>query len=67
MKGEILEFLRRERDALAEDLRRLRQGERRVVRVNSGDHDATQDTIAEIEIRLHSFEELIAASEAGLA
>jgi hypothetical protein len=66
MKREILEFLKRERDALAEELRRLQRGERKVVRLNSGEHDITRHAASELEIRLLRFEELIAASEAGL-
>lgn len=66
MKREFLEFLKRERDALAEDLRRLQAGELKVVHLNSGEHDITRQAAGEIETRLLRFEELIAASESGL-
>lgn len=67
MKREIRDFLKRERDALAEELRRLQHGERKVIHLNSGEHDITRTVAAEIETRLLRFEELIAASESGLA
>lgn len=66
MKREVLEFLKHERDALAETLRQLQQGERKVIHVNSGQHDITPEATSEVEARLLRFEELIAASEAGL-
>jgi hypothetical protein len=66
MKREILEVLKRERDALAQELRRLQIGERKVIHLNSGQHDITAEAAAEVEARLLRFEELIAASEAGL-
>lgn len=66
MKREFLEFLKRERDALAEDLRRLQAGEVRVFQAGSGERDVTQHAAAEIEARLFRFEEIIAASESGL-
>jgi hypothetical protein len=65
MKREILNFLKRERDALAEDLRRLQQAERRVMS-NPAGQDITEKVMAELEARLLRFEELIAASESGL-
>ena len=66
MKREILQVLARERDALAEDLRQLQQGERKVIHLNSGQHDITQKTAADVEARLLRLEEVIAASESGL-
>jgi len=66
MKREFLEFLKRERDALAEDLRRLQAGEVRVIQAVSGERDVTPLAAADIEARLFRFEELIAASESGL-
>lgn len=65
MKREILEFLKRERDALAEELRRLQKGERRVTTSPAG-QDVTQKAMAELEARLLRFEEMIAAYESGL-
>jgi len=67
MKREILEFLKRERDILQEDLRRLQQGEQKIVHLNSGEHDITTQVAAETEVRWLRFEELIAAFEAGVA
>jgi len=67
MKREILEFLKRERDLLAAELHRIRAGERRVIHVNSGEHDISETAGDEIESRLLRFEELIAASESRLA
>ena len=65
MKRDILNFLKRERDALTEDLRRLQHGERRILTPPLG-QDVTQKAMAELEARLLRFEELIAASESGL-
>ena len=64
MKREILAFLKQERDALAEDLNRLQRGERKVIHLNSGEHDITGTAASELEARLLRFEELIAATEA---
>jgi hypothetical protein len=67
LKGEILKFLKRERDALAEEIRRLQQGERKVVHLNAGEHDITAQHADELEQRWLRFEELIAACESGVA
>ena len=67
MKREILTFLTRERDALAEEIRLLHQGERKVVHLNGGEHDITAQHANELEQRWLRFEELIAAYESGVA
>jgi hypothetical protein len=67
LKRAILDFLKRERDAIAEELRQLQAGERQVIHLNSGSHDITENVTDEIEARLLRFEELIAASESGVA
>lgn len=66
MKREVLSFLKQERDALNQELRHLQQGERKVVHLNSGEHDITDKVARDLEERLLRFEEMIAASEAGL-
>ena len=67
MKRDILEFLKRERDGLADELRQLQQGARRVVYLDGDKKDVTAAVIANGETRLMRFEEFIAASESGVA
>ena len=66
MKREVLEFLKRERDAIGHELARLKAGERRLVRREAGEHDMTPQAIAEAEARWVRFEEMIAAYESGV-
>ena len=67
MKRDFLEFLKRERDGLADDLRQLQQGARRVVYLDGDRKDITATVIANGETRVMRFEEFIAASESGVA
>jgi hypothetical protein len=67
MRKEILDFLKRERDELAGQLHQLQQGEWEVVHVNGGRENITAKVAATTEAQLLRFEELIAASEAGIA
>lgn len=67
MKKNILEFLKSERDGLANELRQLQQGMRRVVHLDGELQYITSRVIADGETRLMRFEEMIAASESGLA
>jgi hypothetical protein len=66
MKRAVLEFLKQERDLVAGELRVLREGERRIVHINSGEHDITPQVAAEAEARWLRFEEIIAAYESGV-
>jgi hypothetical protein len=66
MRKETLEFLKRERDRLVDELGRLRRGEWEVVHVNSGRENITPRVAASTEHRLMAFEELIAAYESGV-
>jgi hypothetical protein len=67
MRKETLQFLKRERDHLAGQLRLLQRGEWEVVHVNSGREDISLKVAADTEAQLLRFEELIAAYEARLA
>jgi hypothetical protein len=67
VKKGVLEFLKRERDALAEELRQLQQSELQVIHLNGGLADITDRHMAALEARLLRFEEMIAASESGVA
>jgi hypothetical protein len=67
VKKVVLEFLKRERDALTEELRQLQQGERQVIHLNGGPADITGSHMRALEARLLRFEEMIAASESGVA
>jgi hypothetical protein len=67
VKRAVLEFLNRERDLIAEELRQLEHGERQVIHLNGGLNDITGQQIASLEQRLFRFEELIAATESGVA
>ena len=67
MRRDILDFLKRERDGLADELRRLQQGAQHVVSLDEDLKDMTARMIAEGEARLMRFEEMIAASESGVA
>ena len=67
MRKETLQFLKRERDHLAGQLRLLQRGEWEVVHVNSGREDISLKVAADMEAQLLRFEELIAAYEARLA
>jgi hypothetical protein len=67
VKKGVLDFLKRERDALAEELRQLQQGERQVIHLNGGLADITDRHKQALEVRLLRFEEMIAASESGVA
>jgi len=66
MRKETLEFLKRERDQLAGQLRLLQGGEWEVIHVNSGRENITPKMAADTEAQLLRFEELIAAYEARL-
>lgn len=66
MRKHPLEFVRRERDYLSEQLRLLRRGEWEVVHVNSGWANISPTIAASTEKRLLAYEELIAAYEAGV-
>ena len=66
MRKETLEFLKRERDRLADQLSLLQRGEWEVVHVNSGRQNITPTVAADTEAQLLRFEELIAAYEARL-
>ena len=66
MKRQVLEFLKREHDLIGQELRDLRAGERKVVRLNSGEHDITSQAIGEAEARWTRFAEMIAAYESGV-
>jgi hypothetical protein len=63
VKRDVLDFLKRERDGLADELRQLQQGTRRVVYLDGDLKDVTASVIASGETRLMRFEEFIAASE----
>ena len=67
MKRDILDFLKRERDGLADELRQLQQGMQRVVGLDGDLKDITARVISDGEARLMRFEEMIAASESGVA
>jgi hypothetical protein len=67
VKRDILDFLKRERDGLADELRQLQQGKRRVVYLDGGLKDVTVQVVSDSEARLMRFEEMIAASESGVA
>jgi hypothetical protein len=67
VKRGILEFLKSERDGLADELRQLQQGVRRVVHLDGDLTDITSRVISDGEARLMRFEEMIAASESGVA
>ena len=67
MRRDILEFLKRERDGLADELRQLQQGIRRVVYLDGDLKDITGKVVTDGEARLMRFEEIIAASESGVA
>ena len=67
MKRDTLEFLKRERDGLADELRQLQQGIRRVVYLDGDLKDITGKVVTDGEARLMRFEEIIAASESGVA
>jgi hypothetical protein len=66
MRKDVLRFLKDERDHLAGRLRLLQQGEWEVVHINSGRQNVTAEVAASMEDQLLRFEELIAASEAGV-
>jgi hypothetical protein len=67
MRKETLEFLKRERDLLADQLNLLRRGEWEVVHVNSGRENITARVAASADAQVLRFEELIAAYEARLS
>jgi hypothetical protein len=67
VKKDVLAFLKRERDALTEELRQLQKGERQVIHLNGGHADITSKHMQTLEARLFRFEEMIAASESGVA
>jgi hypothetical protein len=67
VRRDILDFLKRERDGLADELKQLQHGARRVVYLDGDLKDITAAVIASGETRLMRFEEMIAASEAGVA
>jgi hypothetical protein len=67
VRRDILEFLKRERDGLADELRQLQQGIRRVVYLDGDLKDITGKVVTDGEARLMRFEEIIAASESGVA
>jgi hypothetical protein len=67
MRKETLDFLKRERDQLATQLKLLQAGEWEVVHVNSGRENITPEVAATTESRLFAYEEMIAAYESGLA
>ena len=67
MKRDVLDFLKRERDALADELRLLQKGELQVIHLNGGPADITDRHMSALEMRLLRFEEMIAASESGVA
>lgn len=67
VKRDILMFLKRERDGLADELKQLQQGMRRVVYLDGDLKDITTNVIADWEARVMRFEEMIAASESGVA
>jgi hypothetical protein len=67
MRKDVLRFLKNERDQLAERLRMLQQGEWEVVRVNGGRENITAQVATSLEHQLLRFEELVAASETGIA
>jgi hypothetical protein len=66
MRKETLEFLKRERDLLADQLAFLRQGEWEVVHINGGRENITARVAAAADAQILRFEELIAAYEARL-
>ncbi|HEX5007158.1 MAG TPA: hypothetical protein VFV70_08605 [Hyphomonadaceae bacterium] len=61
-----MEFLKRERDVLADQLALLRRGDWEIVHVNGGREIITSKVAAASESQLLRFEELIAAYEARL-
>jgi hypothetical protein len=67
VRRDILVFLKRERDGLADELRQLQQGMQRVVGLHGDLKDITAKVICDGEARLMRFEEIIAASESGVA
>jgi hypothetical protein len=67
VKRNFLEFLKRERDGLADELKQLQNGKRRAVYLDGDMKDITAAIIANGETRLMRFEEFIAASESGVA
>jgi hypothetical protein len=66
MRRETLEFLKHERDQLADQLALLQRGEWEVVHANGGRDNITAKVVAATEAQLLRFEEIIAAYEARL-
>ena len=67
MRRDILVFLKRERDGLADELRQLQQGMQRAVCLDGDIKGVTARVMSDGEARLMRFEEMIAASESGVA
>jgi hypothetical protein len=67
VRRDILVFLKRERDGLADELRQLQQGMQRGVCLDGDLKDIAARVISDGEARLMRFEEMIAASESGVA
>ena len=66
MRRETLEFLKHERDRIADQLGLLQRGEWEVVHIQGGRENITANVAAQTEAQLLRFEELIAAYEARL-
>lgn len=66
MRKETLEFLKRERDVLVDQLALLQRGDWEVVHINGGRENITSKVAAAGEAQVLRFEELIAAYEARL-
>jgi hypothetical protein len=67
VRRDILVFLKRERDGLADELRQLQQGLQRVANLDGDLEGITARVVSDGEARLMRFEEMIAASESGVA
>lgn len=63
MKRDIVDFLKRERDSLVEELKQLQAGVRRVVYLDGDLKDITSKVLSDWEARVMRFEEIIAASD----
>jgi hypothetical protein len=67
VKRDILVFLKRERDGIADELAQLQQAMHRAACLDGDLKQITARVASDGEARLMRFEEMIAASESGVA